>query len=82
MKGVQATDVEIDEDDFEEVVDKVRGDHEKKRAEKQEDKPSKNKVSHCDSAASCPFTQHPVIGQGQGDQRRLRCFYRFDADGR
>ncbi len=52
MKGVQATDVEIDEDAFEEVVDKVRGDHEKKRAEKQEDKQSKNKVSDCDFATS------------------------------
>ncbi|EIW53657.1 DNA repair exonuclease [Trametes versicolor FP-101664 SS1] len=68
MKGVQATDVEIDEDDFEEVVDKVRGDHEKKRAEKQEDKPSKNKgkgkATNDDSDASIDSMMMDVDGGG------------------
>ncbi|KAI8972429.1 DNA repair exonuclease [Trametes punicea] len=43
MKGVQATGEEFDENDFEEIVDKVRDQQEKQRAEKQQDKPSKDK---------------------------------------
>ncbi|KAI0357881.1 DNA repair exonuclease [Trametes cingulata] len=43
MKGVQATGGEFDENEFEEIVDKVRDQQQKQRAEKQQDKPSKGK---------------------------------------
>ncbi|KAI0365004.1 DNA repair exonuclease [Pilatotrama ljubarskyi] len=56
MKGVQATGGEFDENEFEEIIDKVRDQQQKQRAEKQQDKPSKgkgkNKATSDDSDAS------------------------------
>ena len=44
MKGVQATGEDFDEDDFEEIVGKVRSEQEKEHSEKQAEKPTKGKV--------------------------------------
>ncbi|CDO78264.1 hypothetical protein BN946_scf184491.g9 [Trametes cinnabarina] len=44
MKGVQANVTEVDENEIEEIVDKVREEQERRRAEKLEEKASKGKV--------------------------------------
>ncbi|KAH9847009.1 DNA repair exonuclease [Lenzites betulinus] len=68
MKGVQATDVEFDENDFEEIVDKVRDEYAKQRTEKQKEKPAagkgKGKATNADSDASIDSMMMDVDGGG------------------
>ncbi|KAI0634000.1 Metallo-dependent phosphatase-like protein [Trametes polyzona] len=68
MKGVQATDVDINENDLDEIVDKVRDEQEKQRTEMQQDKkPStkgKGKATNEDSDASIDSMMMDVDGGG------------------
>ncbi|KAI0705613.1 Metallo-dependent phosphatase-like protein [Earliella scabrosa] len=67
MKGVQANEGDVDDDNLDEIVEKVRGEHEQTYLERRHDKPAKGKFSGKSDSA--------------GRRRVRRCLCRLHGDG-